>query len=441
MRRASVACMVFATSIATWAFVPATRAALPEAFGGEVVLPAPSAVAMVDPTRIRSSFEASLAEASFDGLYERRPDGRVVPVLAEGMPVVEGTLARIRLREGVTHNGGRPLLARHVVRELSPTSVEIGLARPDAPIASLLCASSLAIVIGGDLRRRPLGTGPYRVRLDGRGGAELAIFRAAPDGAPWIDRVRFVPPQARDEELRAFELGRLDGSWWGQSLYGGAPSRPATSLTANVIAPVLLVPNRSGVLRDEGLWSSVVRSIDRGRLERAGLRADRSLGAGLPAAEVGPWQRLPAGLALRMIVSADAPLEPRIAEALAGMLDEHGVRLAVERASASRYEAALQRSEWDLRLATVRPPLAEPGALVGAALAAAGQLDRARRVGAAIEDPEVTAQAARTLGAMVLGHERLALHHRADVLGLRFDSLGRLLLADASLARPPERRP
>jgi hypothetical protein len=41
-----------------------------------------------------------------------------VPVLAAGPPEIEGTLATIRLRPGILHQGRRPLLARHVVRSL-----------------------------------------------------------------------------------------------------------------------------------------------------------------------------------------------------------------------------------------------------------------------------------------------------------------------------------
>ncbi|MCZ7678676.1 MAG: hypothetical protein M5U28_07855 [Sandaracinaceae bacterium] len=138
---------------------------------------------------------------------------------------------------------------------------------------------------------------------------------------------------------------------------------------------------------------------------------------------------------------AESALEARLAEAIAGLLDERGARLAVERVPPERYEAAAARGDWDLRLAAVRAPLPGAGALVGAALAAAGQTDRARRVVLALDDAEASAQAARTLGAMVLGHERVVLHHRADLLGVELDELGRLPLADVSFARAAEEAP
>jgi hypothetical protein len=45
-------------------------------------------------------------------------------------------------------------------------------------------------------------------------------------------------------------------------------------------------------------------------------------------------------------------------------------------------------------------------------------------------------RAGRSLGAMVLGHARVVLHHRADLAGTVLDATGRIPLADLSFARP-----
>ena len=462
-RKRSFAAVV-ATGLALGlALAPSARGALPPHHGGRLTLPAPESVLEVDPARVSSHFEATLAEALFDGLYEVRGDGRVEPVLAEGPPQVEGTIARIRLRPGIRHHGGRALTARQVVRsilrvssspsaswllgaiavengrpvvrEVDERTLEIGLARRGLRIETVLAATPLAIVAGGNLRRAPIGTGAFRARLDGHGGLELAMFRFATDRAPWLNRVSFTAPRDRDEEVRAFELGRLDGSWWGRSVYGGEPVRPVTTTSTTAATPVLLIPNRARALRDDATWGGVVTSIDRRRLERVGLVPSRSLGEGLPAHEL-PRARAQRDLRLRMAVRASRSLETRIAEAVAGMLDERGVRLQVDRLSDDRYDAAIARGEWDLRLATVRPPLPGRGPLAAAALAAAGQTDRARQLAASLDDAEPAAQVARDLDVMILGHERIVLHHRADLVGARFDGLGRFALAHLSFARP-----
>lgn len=438
------------------------RGALGPKHGGAITLPAPEPATTLDPARAETAFEATLTEALFDRLYEVRDDGTVEAVLAAGPPEIEEDVARIRLRPGALHHGTRPIRARHVVRSLQRTSsaplaswllgafatengrpairevdeetVEIRLARRGLRVDIVLAATPLAIVVGGNVRGRPLGTGAFRGRLDGRGGVELRIFRSAPDRPPWVNRVRFTPPRPREEEVRAFELGRLDGSWWSRSLYGGQPVRPVETATATAASPVLLVPNRARALRDDDAWGGVASAIDRARLERVGLVARRSLGAGLPAPRL-PRGRAPRGARLRMIVRDDRPFERRVGEALAGMLDERGIALQVDRLSPDRLDATVARGDWDLRIALVRPPLPGRGPLVGAALAAAGQTDRARRLATQLGDAEVAAEAARQLDVLVLGQERLLLHHRADLRGFGFDGMGRLTLADASFAR------
>lgn len=468
-RRVAHPASLFAVALVTLAVAafapPVVRGALPPRHGGALTLPAPEPLRTLDPARVDTHFEATLAHAVFDGLYELRPDGSVEAVLADGPPEVQGAVARIRIREGARLQwSSRDLRARHVVRsllrvassqsswllgafatengrpavrEVDPSTVEIGLARRGVRVDLVLAASSLAIVAGGNLRRRPLGTGPFRARLDGRGGVELGIFRPAVDRAPWMNRIVFHPPRSREDEVRAFELGRVDASWRGRSLYGGEPVRPVATTSATLGTPVLLVPNRARALRDDAAWGGVVASIDRRRLERAGLEPRRSLSAGLPAPEL-PRGRARRGETLRMPVPADRILLVRAAEAIAGMLDERGVHLTVERLSRDRYEQAIARSQWDLRLAVVRPPLPGRGPMAGAALAAAGQLDRARQLAPRLGDAEVAARTARALDAMVLGNERVVLHHRADLRGMRFDGFGRIPLADLSFARRQE---
>lgn len=441
------------------------RGALPPRQGGQLGLPSPEPVRAIDPARAFTAFEATLVQAVFDGLYEIRSHGDVVPVLAESPPEVDRGLARIRLRSDVRHHGGGLLRARHVVRslsrvasvpenawllgafatengnpvirELDERTIEIELAHPDVPVDVVLASAPFAVVVGGNLRRQPLGTGPFWARLDGRGGVELGLHPFAADRPPWLDQVRFHAPVAREEEIRSFELGRLDGSWHGRSLYGGEPVRPVRTTATTAATPILLVPNRTRALREDSVWGGVVAAIDRRRLERVGLAPRRTLGDGLPAPAL-PRATPTRGLSLSMIVRRSVARELRLAEALAGMLDERGVRLQVELLSDARYESTVNRGHWDLRIVAVRPPMPGQGALAGAALAAAGQVDHARTLGSALGDSAAVARAARRLDAMVLGHERIVLHHRADLAGLRFDSLGRLALSEVSFARTQE---
>ncbi len=458
--------LVLALSVVTLAVVP-VRGAVPPMYGGQLRLPAPAPVASLDPAEANTPFEASIAAAVCDGLYRVDGAGRVVPVLAQGMPEVQGTVATVRLRQGVRRHVGSPLTpvsvastlrraARHPqagwllaafaadggepdVRVAGEDAVELRLSAEGVDVAQVLAAAPLALATGSDPRRRPLGTGPFAART---GGSEVRLraFRFAAEGAPYLDEIRIVAPRAREESLRAFELGRLDGSWWGESLYGGQPVRPVASTAAPTVAPVLLVPNRArGPLRDRALWAAVGTRIDRRRLERVGLRAGATLAPGLPPPRLDASRRPAARQALLLVVRDGDEFERALGEALAGVLDEANVTLRVEVLARGRYEAAVEAGRFDLRIATVVPPLPGPTALVGAALAAAGQGDLARPLARALGDARAGAAAAPGLDAVVLGHRASVLSHPVALESVRFDALGRLDLGALALPREQTR--
>ena len=461
----------------------AALAALPPFYGGEARIPAPAEVTSLDPAEATTPFEAAIAAAVSEGLYRISENGTIEPLLADDMPVIEGDIARVRIRRGVRRHAGTLLTplavestlrgaARHPraawllagfardgaepdVRIAGEDAIEIRLdpSLTRAPrtaeqpctatcldVARVLAAAPLALATGRDPARRPLGTGPYSARYVAGGEIRLSAFRFAAEGAPYIETIRVTPARPREESLRAFELGRLEGSWHGESLYGGRPARPVASVRAPASAAVLLVPNRSrGALRDASLWGHVASRIDRRRLERVGLRAGSTLGDGLPAAGLGSARRPSSRTSLRMIARAGDPFEIALAEALAGILDEASIALRVEAVPASRYETAVSSGAWDLRAVTVVPPLPGPTPLAGAALAAVGQADRARSLATRLTDVEAGAAAARQLDALVLGHRAPVLSHPTTLLGVRFDPLGRLVFGDMYLDREEPR--
>lgn len=440
------------------------RGALPPLYGGELRLPATAPIASLDPAEASTPFEAAVAAAVSDGLYGFDRDGHVRPVLAAAMPVIDGTVATITLRQGLVRHAGTPLRAVSVehslrraaahpqaawllaafardgaepdIRIVDEDSVEISLARAGVDVARVLAAAPLALATGRDPRRRPLGSGPFSARLAASGEVRLRAFRFAAEGAPYLDGIRVLPPRRREDALRAFELGHVDGSWHGESLYGGRPVRPVSSSSAPSVAPVLLVPNRSrGALRRRALWEAVASRVDRRRLERVGLRPSASLVPGLPPPRIGTAPRPATRQTLLLPVRDGDAFEEALAEALAGVLDEANVTLRVEALPPSRYGAVVASGRWDLRLATVVPPLPGPTPVVGAALATTGQLDLARSLAVRLDDATSGAAAAQRLEALVLGHRAPVLSHPASLQNVRFDALGRLELGELAMSR------
>jgi len=445
---------------------PGARGAQPPRFGGQLRLVAPAPVISLDPSEASSPFEAALAAAIAETLYLIDDHDRPQPLLAAGMPVVEGNVATIRLRPGLRRHGGSPLAASGVasslrraarapkvrwlftgfnwqagspdIRATADDTIEVRLASSHVDVARIFAAAPLAIVTGRDPRRQPSGTGPFSARLSSTGDVRLQAFAFAAEGAPYLDAIHVLPPRSREDALRAFELGQVDTSWHGESLYGGRPVRPVTSLTSPPAAPVLLVPNlASGALRADGTWAALAARVDRRRLERAGLFPATTLAAGIPPPRL-PASRPPAGrVTITMPVVAGDAFAARLAEAIAGVCDESGFTLRVEQLSPQRYASVISSGAWNLRLVTVVPPVPGATPLVGAALAAAGQGSLASRLsdGGSLADPSRGVEAAPALEALVLGRRRETLSYRADLGGVRFGRTGILALPSFAFAR------
>jgi hypothetical protein len=407
-------------------------AGLPPRHHGEATLIAPSPVRSLDPREAATPFDRALVLASSDALYRVLDDGTVDPVIADAAPVREGALVRVRLREGVRVHGGRPLAPDQIVASLRASSVAprtkwlFGGLAPGSEIAldsegfltlrfaderpweRILAADSLAIVAGRTLA----GTGPYAIRREPSGAVELSAFRNATRGAPYVERISFAPPRAPADALRAFELGEVDVSFAGESLYGSA-RRASRELRTSGHFPVLLVPAQAS---DAGgaLLASLARAIDRRRLARAGLVPDARLAIGLePATAATPSAPRP----IRLAIVAGDPFEEALAEALTGPLDEAGFGLVVERLTPERYRAVLASRRFDVRFATVVPPLTGRGALVGSALVEAEQYGEAEalvREGGLFDDA-VAARFSPRLRAVVLGQRNESVWSRPDL--------------------------
>lgn len=460
---------------------------LPPAFGGTVRLPLAAPLDDVDPARQAYPSGAAVAAALFDTLYAIDARGVPVPVLAESLPVASttpgaapGTLL-ISLRSNLRRHDGQRLTASDVVasmrraatapraawllgalataadgmpdvRTTGPQSLELRAARvteSGLEMARVLAARPLAIVVG-DPRRRAIGTGPFSLRGSAGGATrETTLVQHGPAalGAAYLERITLLPPRARDDDLRAFELGETDASWFGATLYASPTARTpgttagaaradtdARSADGPAVCPVLLVASETGVLRDAGLRGYLATSIDRRRLERAGLVADAQLAGNAVAPP--PSARPPTSRpTLRLAVPVGDPLLARVAEAVAAMLDERGVTVVLGAAPAVDAPAA---GTWDARLVSVLPPLPGPAALVGAALAASGHGDVAHALAATspLGDATAAAEAARGLDVLVLGRRRETLHYRARLRDVRFDAAtGTLDLAGVWLPR------
>ena len=444
--------VVLAVSAAT------SRAALPLAYGGSIRLAAASEVNHLDPTAIHDPFEASLAAAVFDTLYSLGPNAEPRPVLAADLPSREGDIVTIRMRTDVRRHRGLILDASMAAQSLrragaakqagwvlagvarrdgaldieavGSDTLRFGVTVPEIDLATRLAAAPLAITLGSRSRRDLDGTGSFSF-ASRPSDSELRSFRHSVSRAPFLERIVLQRPTARDATLRAFELGQIDGTWLGPSLYGGSPARPIASARGLATAPVLLVPRNDLA---QASWSPVVHAVDRRRLARVGLLPTDRIADVVPPTQLPQPPRRRTPMTLVLLLRAEDPFERRLGESLTAILDEQGVTLRTETLPESAYQSALRQNRYDLRLATVLPPLPGTRWLIGAVLAACDRPDAAHAVALATED-HVLEHAASVPG-IVLGRRQTELFHRADLVNARYDTLGRLRFADLSLLRP-----
>jgi MarR-like DNA-binding transcriptional regulator SgrR of sgrS sRNA len=425
-----------------------------------VRIPAPAQLHRLEPGGALTPFEAAVSAAIFDPLYRIDDRGEVVPHLAAGLPeALSARRYRISLRADVRRHDRRLLQPRDVARSLRRAAagpsgwllagfarrdgrlvVDVGdgaiilaVTEPELDVARRLAAPALAIVAR---RSPPVGTGPFRIR---RRGDEwhLTAFRGTSGPAPYLERIELAAPRSRVAELRAFELGRVDASWHGASVYGSRPARPVTASPVSAY-PVLLVPNSDGSpLSDRATFAAVVRAIDRSRLERTGLRPALRLADDLPSPELGTPSSLPESLSLQLVVDRSSAFEAQLAEALAGVLDEAGIGLVVRGVAPERVLPVWRRGRYDLRFGTVVPQVVSRAGLLASALAATGERDAAARA-LGIASPPDLESAAKRLGAAVLGTRNAVLHHRSDLSGISFGPTGLLQLARLHVSRTPD---
>ncbi len=318
---------------------------------------------------------------------------------------------------------------------VSDTEIDLRFATPPGDVRRLLAAPAAAIVAPGSRRDRPLGTGPFRAEGVGANGATLRAHAACFTGPPFLERVQAMAPRARNDEVRAFEVGQLSMSFHAPSVYGGTPRGGSRRHGGAAVHVVALLPGASSrLLADPDARRAVALAVDRARLTRfsvtpVGVLPARPLPRDLGTARAAIGRaaaRL--GIAGRPQISLSRDegdvIAASVAEVVVASLDEIGVDVRVVRRAADA----------DLRLVILLPAAPDPAGIVAAVLGASGEAGRAAALLARGDlraaEREGTGLAERR-SAIVLGLRAPVLHARASLAGLRFGPLGRRDLAGA----------
>jgi len=121
--------------------------------GGRLVVAITSQLQSLDPANHRDRVTETVLRCIFDGLVTRRPDGKIVPEIAESWQQVNPTEWEFRIRPNIVFHNGEPLTAETVRFSLERVAFEGKLDGETSPRRSLL-PPIVAIETDGDLRVR-----------------------------------------------------------------------------------------------------------------------------------------------------------------------------------------------------------------------------------------------------------------------------------------------
>ncbi len=400
---------------------------LPPLYGGVIHAPLPNAPLTLDPVLASRSSELQVVALLYDTLFVLNAEGQPRPHLVQQEAEVsaDGRIWRLKLRPEIKLWRGRTLGAADVAHSLrrmrkgqmgyllamvtriaveGQQGLTLHLSRKTPELPRLLSAPCTAVAI--KRRGKLVGTGPFRLRRRSASRLSLVARSRHFAGRPFVDALHFKLSAKASAEVAAFQVGGLQVSLHGKSLFGAKPRHGTLSVETAVSMPLVLAVGRDRpFLKNLKLRRALLTGIDRKRLSRLAStgRAAASHGP-LPLAEgrqrETPFNRGGARRLLQQGAAADAALaaqmkggrlrlsllvdasqfeDTNVAGQIVADLDRIGVAVAMEVRPASVYQKRLTSGRFELALRRVVLQIPQGSAALAGVLSAAGQGRLARR--------------------------------------------------------------
>lgn len=465
----------------------AALAYLPAPYGGVVTAPLPDLPVSLDPAEAHRESELQIASLLYDTLYRLDPAGRPQPHLVE--PGVtrstDGKVWTLRLRRGVTLHNGQVLSATQVALSLNRArrsgqghllavvqavaaegdQLVLQLRRPSPELPWLLCAPATAIAVSHD--GRWIGSGPFRLKGRSGSGVDVIAHRMYFAGRPYLDQIRFKVFERPSAEVASFQVGTLQLSFHGTSVFGSQPRHAfATAEVPPMTLVYLAVSRARPYMSDRRFRTALLKGIDRSRLGRLAATGQHEVAASpvcrrllktrlsTVAFDRSDANRLLGQLAnrypqltsdaasgrLRLSLLVDeSRVEDRIvAGQLVADLDRIGIAVTIDAQPATLYNQRLHAGRYDIALARVAPQVPRGAPALAGVLAVAGQRDAATRCASSRRCGEREARKLmQELPLVPLVHTSARVAYDARLGQLRLEGGGLVRYADIYLRKAP----
>jgi peptide/nickel transport system substrate-binding protein len=393
---------------------------------GKMAMTLPWPLDRVDPHDVTDPSAALFGHALFDGLYASDAAGEPFPTLAVETPVIEGSRAIVRLREGLTTAAGVRLDARDVLFSLQRARrgaaaawwgdlpapllhpkdrLRLVFATTDgARIARTLSCPLFALVPRAFDPAHPDGTGALAAEP---GPARLVLRRNAnaARGPSFLEEVTIEQASDLSSSLRSFEGKLTDLGWLGSGLHGARTGALAFDF-GSIAWIVLQTGAEAGAWGGAGVAQRLLDGLPPERFQRFGL-------GNLPAPTGGAeWGGRPCELWVR---DGSAYLG-ELGRTLSSFLSRPGHEVAVRAAPAAEIAYRRAAGSFSLMLGVVRPfaPTA-----AGSHIALAAAADPKNALELMRRPPRLTTfdprMVTRTLTLGILGELRVMGAHAPDL--------------------------
>lgn len=386
---------------------------------GKMSMLLPHDTSRIDPHDLTDPMAALVGPALFDTLYALDAHGAPYAALAEGMPVREGRVTRVLLREGLRSSRGHAIDARDVTISLersrrmgavavlaevpvptldkaNPRAVSFRDVDP-AVLVQALCSPVTALVSRHFTPGSPDGTGAFKADPSAD-RLVLTRNRYAARGASFLDEVMIRRAADLIDPIRAFEAQSVDVGWLGSYVHQPRPGAVAFDL-GSVAWVVLRSGNEAGEWGAPGVAQRLSDAIPPPRL------AHLALGK-LPNPSGDPaW----GGPVCDLVVSSASAHLVEVARTLASILSSPGHEVTAAPMAPADLSQRRKSGAYSLMLDVIRP-VGPPGIATLIALATADQGAGARSV--ARRPPRLSSFAprilARTMRLGIVGELRIA---------------------------------